>query len=49
MAEMKSKDQKGSLNWKRLLFMTLGITLFIIVFYSPPGQMPSTPWGSTLN
>lgn len=45
MAEMKSKDQKGSLNWKRLLFMTLGITLFIIVFYSPPWPDAVDPMG----
>ncbi len=45
MAEMKSKGQKGDFNWKRLLFMTLGITLFIIVFYSPPWPDAVDPMG----
>ncbi|MFO8113487.1 MAG: SLC13 family permease [Desulfosalsimonadaceae bacterium] len=45
MAETRSKNQKSSFNWKRLLFMVLGVSLFIIIFYSPPWPDAVDPMG----
>jgi solute carrier family 13 (sodium-dependent dicarboxylate transporter), member 2/3/5 len=45
MAESTSEHGKHDFDWKRLLFMALGIGLFLIVFYSPPWPDAVDPMG----
>lgn len=45
MAESSTNYEKSSFNWKRLLFMTLGIGLFLLVYSSPPWPDAVDPLG----
>ena len=40
-----SRTNSGSLNWKRLSFLFLGILLFAVVYYSPPWSVAVDPLG----
>lgn len=45
MTESTSNQEKNNFDWKRLLFMAIGITLFLVVFYSPPWPDAIDPMG----
>ena len=44
--EIVLSPEKPRLDWKRLLFMSIGITLFIIVYYAPPWPDAVDPMGT---
>lgn len=43
--EIMLSPEKPRLDWKRLLFMSIGIILFIIVYYAPPWPDAVDPMG----
>jgi solute carrier family 13 (sodium-dependent dicarboxylate transporter), member 2/3/5 len=45
MAESTSQLEKSDFDWKRLLFMAIGIGLFLLVYYSPPWPDAIDPMG----
>lgn len=45
MAESNSQLEKSDFDWKRLLFMAIGIGLFLLVYYSPPWPDAIDPMG----
>jgi hypothetical protein len=45
MTTSTSAHGKKSFDWKNLLFMMIGIVLFLIVFYSPPWPDAIDPMG----
>jgi sodium-dependent dicarboxylate transporter 2/3/5 len=42
-----NNSENGELDWKRLVFLFLGISLFAIVYYSPPWSDAVDPLGKT--
>ena len=43
--DFKSNPDSDMLNWKRLVFLFLGIVLFVVVYYSPPWSDAVDPMG----
>lgn len=43
--DFKSNPDSDTLNWKRLVFLFLGIVLFVVVYYSPPWSDAVDPMG----
>ena len=44
--EIVLSPEKARLDWKRLLFMSIGITLFLLVYYAPPWPDAIDPAGA---
>ncbi len=45
MAEHTSEKKKSGINWKRLLFMAIGISLFLLIYSSSPWPDAVDPMG----
>lgn len=43
--DFKSNPDSDTFNWKRLVFLFLGIVLFVVVYYSPPWSDAVDPMG----
>ncbi|MBW2632299.1 MAG: anion permease, partial [Deltaproteobacteria bacterium] len=44
--EIVLSPEKPTLDWKRLVFMSIGIILFVVVYYAPPWPDAIDPMGT---